>query len=347
MFFGQMGIAGAAAFCRRMGIGLRAGVDLLRLLDAESRHGSSRQQQMIAEVLEAVKQGEPISEAMAARSVFFPRLMVALTRVGESTGKLEQTFLTLADHYDQQVSLRRRFLKSIAWPLIQLPIGLGVISWMIYLMGVLTPVGGGEMADMLGFGLRGSSGVLIFWAYIACVAAILWSLYYGFRKNLGGVQNLLPLFYLVPKLGPAVQTITLSRFTRTLALSLGAGLDPIRSVKLSLNSTDSDYYSGGGKIFETAVRDRGETLAEGLRATDLFPEDFLHLVDVAELSGTESESIEHLAGQYEERAKMAVTTLSGIATGVIWLAVAGVMIYLILRLAMNVFGAYDLASQPI
>ena len=347
MFFGTMGNAAAGAFCRRMGIGLRAGADLLRLLEAESRHGSPRQREMIAEVLHRVEQGYQISESMAEHGRFFPRLMISLTRVGESTGKLEKTFLTLADHYEHQLALRRQFLKSIIWPGIQLTIGLGVISLMIYLMGILTSVGGGQMVDMLGFGLRGASGVLIFWSYIACIAAILWSLYYAYQKNLGGVQNLVPVLYLVPKIGPSLQTITLSRFTRTLALGLGSGLDPIRSVKLSLDSTDSDYYRSGGEVFESAIRDRGDTLADGLRETSLFPEDFLHLVEVAELSGTESESIDHLAGEYEQRAKMAMSTLSGIATLVVWLAVAGTLIFLILRLVMKIVGMYDTALQGI
>lgn len=347
MFFGTMGYSAAGAFCRRLGIGLRAGADVVRLLEAESRYGSPRQREMISGVLARVKEGFQISEAMQERSRFFPRLMVSLTRVGETTGKLEQTFLTLADHYENQVALRRQFFKSIAWPTIQLVIGLGVISLMIYLMGILTPAGGGQMEDMLGFGLRGGSGVLIFWAYIACIAAIIWAGLYGYQKNLGGVQNLIPILYLIPKLGPSLQTITLSRFTRTLALGLGSGLDPIRSVKLSLNSTDSDYYRSGGEIFESAIRDRGETLANGLRETDLFPEDFLHLVEVSELSGTETESIDHLANEYEERAKMAMSTLSGVATAVVWLTVAGTLIFLILRLAMKVFGAYDQALQGI
>lgn len=203
------------------------------------------------------------------------------------------------------------------------------------------------MEDMLGFGLRGGRGVLIFWCYIAGGAAVLASLFVAYKRNVGGIQNLIPLLYMIPGLGPSLQTITLSRFTRTLSLALGAGLDPIRSVKLSLDSTDSDYYRGGAKIFESAIRDRGDTMTGGLRSTELFPEPFLHMVEVSELSGTDSESIDHLAVEYERRAASAMKTLSGIATGVVWICVAGGMIFLILRIAMKIFGAYDAALQPI
>jgi type II secretory pathway component PulF len=346
MFFQRMGLAAAGGFCRRIGIGLRAGADVVRLLETESKYGSSMQRDAISRVVESVKSGFQISDAMKQNAKYFPRLMISMTKVGEDSGKLERTFLTLAAHFEQQVALRRQFMSSIAWPVIQLCLGLGVISLFIYLMGILTPAGGGQMTDMLGLGLRGGKGVLIFWCYIACVVAFLWAIYYAYQKNLGGIQNLVPVLYMVPKLGPSLQTITLSRFTRTLALALGAGLDPIRSVKLSLDSTDSDYYRSGGEVFESAIRDSGDTLAGGLRSTDLFPDPFLHLVEVAEMSGTESESIDHLSVEYEERAKMAMRTLSGVATAIVWLATAGTLIFFIFRLAMQYIGAINSALEP-
>ncbi|MEO1527352.1 MAG: type II secretion system F family protein [Planctomycetota bacterium] len=344
MFFQRMGLKPAGAFCRRMGVGLRAGADLLRLLTSESNYGPPRQREAIAYVLDGVKQGGEISTLMKERR-YFPKLMVTLTRVGEQTGKLERTFLTLAAHYENQAALRRQFLSSIAWPMIQLFLGLCVISIVIWIMGILTPAGGGEMIDILGFGLRGSSGVLIFWCYVGVVVAVLFGLYTAFMKNIGGVQNMVPIVYLVPKIGPSLQTITLSRFTRTLSLALGAGLDPIRSVKLSLDCTDSAYYQSGGLAFENAIRDRGDTMAGGLRSTDLFPDPFLQLVEVAELSGTESESIDHIADQYEEQARGAMRILSGVATGAIWVIVAGCLVFMIMRIAMVYIGGINDALQ--
>ncbi|MCA9139165.1 MAG: type II secretion system F family protein [Planctomycetales bacterium] len=335
MFFQRMSLSAAGAFCRRMGIGLRAGVDVVRLLDTESKFGTTRQRDAISDVTENVKAGFQISESMKRSSSFFPSLLISLVHVGEESGTLERTFLTLAEHYEHQVAIRRQFVSSIAYPVIMLTIGIGVVSLVIYLMGVLTAVGGGPMQDILGLGLRGGKGVLIFWGYIACILAVILACYMGFQRNLGGVQNLVPLLYKVPKIGPALQTITLSRFARTLALAMGAGLDPIRSVKLSLNSTDSDYYRSGADQFESSVRDRGDTLAGGLRSTYLFPEPFLHLIEVAEMSGTESESIDHLADDYEERAKMAMRVLAGVATTIITLTYILTMIFFILRIFMS------------
>ena len=132
-----------------------------------------------------------------------------------------------------------------------------------------------------------------------------------------------------------------------MSLGLDAGLDPIRSVKLALDSTDSDYYAVGGPKAEVAIREKGASLSGGLRSTDIFPDDFLVRIEMAELSGTDAESTEGLAKEYDQRAQMALKTIAGIATAIIWLTVAGALIFLIFRIVMFIASAYSDALSPI
>ncbi|MEM9368695.1 MAG: type II secretion system F family protein [Planctomycetota bacterium] len=340
----RMGLASARDFCRRMGTGLRAGVDVLRLLDSERKHGPPRQRSAADSVREATLSGRTLTDAMKDTREFFPPLLVSMTRVGEATGRMERTYLMLAEHYENQVTLRRGFMRAITWPMIQLVIGIGVISLLIYLMGILTAPTGGEMADILGLGLRGGSGVLIFWCYLAAIFGLIVAGYFAFRLNFAGVQNLIPLIYKIPGVGYALQTITLSRFAWTLSLALDAGLNPIESIRLALDATDSEYYRSSARDAESDIREGG-TLASALNATSIFPEEFITSVEVAELSGTDSESIDHLAREYDQRASAAMKTLAGIATGVIWLSVAGFLITMILRIFLFISGAYSEAFE--
>lgn len=341
-----MKLTSAAGFSRRLGVGLRAGADLIPLLRSEAKQGSSRQRAAVTALAENAKQGVALSETMRGHGRFFPPLLITMTRVGEETGRMERALLSLADHYDNQVTLRRSFYSSIALPLLQLAAGMGVVSLMIWLQGILTPATGGEMADMLGLGLRGTKGVLTFWMYLAVIVAIVLACIWAFRRNLGGVQNLVPLLYMIPVLGPSLQTITLARFCWTLSLTLDAGLDPIRGVGLALDATDSDYYRAGAEKSETAIRG-GATLADALRAADVFPEDFLGRVEAAELSGTDAESIGGLAREYDDRARLAMSALAKLASGLVWITMLVVMLFFIIRLIMNVLGAYSSALEGI
>ena len=346
VFSKRMGLAAAANFCRRFGTAVRSGMDLMRLLDMETKQGPAQQRAAMMGLHDGAKNGETLTTLMEEQKPFFPPLLVAMTRAGEATGRLDRTLLELANHYDSQLKLRRSFMTSISWSLIQLFAGIGVVSLLIWIMGVLTPPGGGKMPDILGFGLSGTSGVLKFWGYVAVffgmVAAGIWA----YRNNIGGVQNLIPLVYMIPVAGPEIQTIAIARFAWTLALCLDAGLDPIQAVRLALDSTDSDYYRSATDQTEVSIRS-GKSLAETLNATHLFPENFITHIDVAEMSGTDAESIDSLAKDYEERAKIAVRTLGAVATGLIWLLVTGMLIFGIFRIASFVFGVYSEALEPI
>ncbi|TWU36545.1 Type II secretion system protein F [Novipirellula aureliae] len=341
-----MKLSAAQGFCYRFGTGIKAGADLLVLLKSEAGYGSPRQRSAMLALRDGAKDGQLLSKSMKAEHPFFPPLLIAMTRVGEATGRLERSLLALANLYQHRLMLKRKFLTSLAWPGLQAFGGLMAISLLIWLLGVLTPPTGGEMFDTLGFGLRGTSGVLQLWAYVGIFFVIIGGMIWAFFRNLGGVQNIIPILYLIPVVGPALQTITLSRFCWTLSLALDAGLDPIRSIDLALDSTDSDYYRGGSDLARDAILG-GATLSGGLKATNLFPEEFLTQVEISEISGTDAESIDRLAAEYDEKAKSAVSTISAIATGLIWLSVIVVLVFLILRMAMRIFGGYAEALEPI
>lgn len=325
---------------------MRSGMDLLRLLEMESQHGPAAKRSAMIALREGAKRGETLTTLMQQQRPYFPPLLVAMTRVGEITGRIDRTLLSLAAHYEHRLKLRRSFLSSIAWPAIQLLGGIFVISLLIYLLGMLVPPGGGEMFDPLGFGLRGATGVLIFWGYLALIFGAIALVIWGFIHNIAGVHNIVPLVYMIPVVGPAIQTITLARFSWTLALCLDSGLDPIQSVELALDSTDSEFYRSASKDAEAAIRS-GKTFSEALEATNLFPEDFITHVQVAEMSGTDAESMDSLAAEYDARAILAMRSLSGVATGVVWLTVMITLIFVILRMALRVFGGMYDATGPI
>ncbi|MGC6444653.1 MAG: type II secretion system F family protein [Rubripirellula sp.] len=339
-----MKLEAASKFTYRLGTGLGAGADLVRLLQSEASLGSARHRAAIWHLVHGTKGGESLSDLMQSNS-YFPSLMTSIVRVGEETGKIEEALLTLSKHYEHQIETRRSFISSITWPALQLVAGIMIISIMIYLLGVLT-TGGGQMTDMLGLGLRGSAGVLKFWLYLAIFFGVIAACIFAFARNLGGVQNLIPIIYRIPIFGSSLQTLTIRRLCWTLSIALGAGIDPIRAITLGLDSTDSDYYRDGAEKSKKAIRG-GASLSEALRATEVLPADFIQRVDIAEFAGVDAESFAQLSKEYDERAKQAMKILSGIATGVVRIVVMGVLIFMIFRIASSVFGFYQIPNEPI
>ncbi len=345
MFVNRMSFSAAAAFCYRFGTGLHAGADILVLLESEGRIGSARQQAAIKQLIVGVKQGEQLHVLMG-NDKFFPGLMTTMVRVGELTGKLEYLLSLLSEHYQRQQQLRRGFFGAIAYPAFMLTAAIGIISLLIYLMGILTPPSGGQMTDLLGWGLRGGTGVLIFWGYLLLVFGILGGAVFCFFRNVAGVQNIVPLIYMIPKLGQSIQTITIARFCRALSIALGAGLEPTASIALALDATDSDYYRAARDDTEQAILE-GATLSTALDRTRIFPDGFIGKIEIAEHSGTDSESIAFLAAEYDERAQRAMKVISRTISAVILVSVAFLLLYTMFRIMSVVFGFYEQAFEPI
>lgn len=340
MFSRRMSLRSTANFCRRVGISFRAGVDILRVLDSESRHGNNRQRSVMSAVHADLRKGNQLHAAMKQQATFFPPLLIAMTNAGEVTGSLDRTLIALADYYDERVKLYKEFLSRIMWPMIQLFAAVNILALLLMVLGMLKPAGGGEMADVTGLGLGiGMPGVLRLYAYVIFFGLMISAVIIGFQKNVAGVQNLVPVLYKVPVAGNALQTITLSRFCWTLALSLEAGVDPIRSLHLGLDATDSDYYRSAKDEIEKSIRG-GSDMGEALLATGVFPDEFITEIEVAEMSGTDAEAMHHLAAQYDIRAKSAMRTLASVASGLVWALVVIGMVVLILRMLMTVGGMY-------
>jgi len=336
----------ASNFCRRVGVGFRAGVDFLRLIDAESRYGTSRQRSVMADVHQTLRDGDQLNVAMKKHPTYFPPLLIAMTNAGEVTGTLDRTLIALADYYDERVKIYREFMSRIAWPMLQLFAAINILALLIYILGILRAPTGGEIYDVTGFGLRGGAGVLKLYGFVTLIGLAFASLIIGFQKNVAGVQNLIPILYKLPVAGEALQTITLARFCWTLALSLEAGIEPIRAIHLSLDATDSDYYRSAKDDVEKSIHG-GMTISESLHATGVFPEDFVTEVGVAEMSGTDAEAMHHLASQYDTRAKSAMRTLASIASGAVWAIVVISMVALLMKMIMGISGVYSEALKPI
>src|ERR1700730_17664061 len=96
-------------FTRDLALLLRAGArinDGLELLAADRDFGRLRP--VVADIRSRVVAGESFAEALARHEGLFPAMYVALIRVGEASGSLDQVLEVLADERHRTEALKRR-----------------------------------------------------------------------------------------------------------------------------------------------------------------------------------------------------------------------------------------------
>ncbi len=163
--------------------------------------------------------------------------MVAL---GEATGKLDAVFLRVADHYDHRLKLRRLFLAGITWPMIELALAVVVVGFLIWVTGAIGQMAGrttGEPKDILGLGLMGTQGLLIYSAGVTAVVFLTFLFIRAVGRGWFWTGPLQRGALLIPGLGHALRMLALERMAWTLAMTIDSGMDACRAVGLALRST--------------------------------------------------------------------------------------------------------------
>lgn len=321
----------SASLCRRLGSGLKAGVDVRRLLAEEARRGSPAHRANMQRISEQVNRGGTLAEAMRSCDGYFPPLMCDLVEVGEQTGKLERALLQLADHYDHLLQLRRQFLIGITWPMIQLVAAVLIITFLIWFLGVIQPPG---QRLVTVFGLAGETGALLFLTLVGLVAALVVFVWMTITRGWLGPLPMLVAMRL-PFIGKTLSTTALARMAWTLSMALDAGMDARRSMELALRSTQNPFYRSQARRVDAALLERVE-FHEALRRTGAFPEEFISDLAAAELSGTHSESMLRLAEQYQQRAAAASRIITLVLALAVWAVVAAFIVAVIISFFTNV-----------
>lgn len=322
-------------FCRRMGVGLKAGVDILRILDAETRTGDSAHRQAMQRVVERIRDGQTLASAMLDEKPYFPPLLVQLVHASELGGRLDQMFFYMAEYYEDLHKTRSFFISRISWPLFQLALAIAIIGLVILIQGLLSSSPTGPAYDASGLGLSGLNGFAVYCTVVGSIAVALGTVAHGVWKNWFNCHRILmPILQRIPSLGTALTTLGLSRLSMTLSMLLNAGVEAKRSTKQAFLSTGNFYFISGmnGALASIA---KGQSFGDAFDAAGVFPTDFLEAIRIGELSGTETESLDHLAVEYRERSKSALNTLASIASWAIYLATMTVIAFMVIKLGLQ------------
>ena len=322
-------------FCYRMATGLNAGVDILTLLQRETESGTPQNRRWMQEVVQRVRQGESLTDALSEQGNYFPSLMLEMVHVGEQSGRLGDVFQHLADHYASLQKLYRGFLAMIWWPAFEFVGAIFIISLLITVLGVIAESTQTEPIDIFGLGLPWQGNLTLFLGGVFVMVGSVFLLLCGLLRGWFGSA---PLAFAmrIPVLGSSLRLLSLSRFAWSFGMAIDAGMDALKSVQLGLSSTQNPMFmSYEGQILDGL--ERGRQFHEVLGAAGVFPDDFLDVIETAEISGTLTESLNRLSEDYQERAATAFRALSVVGGIAVMLMVGGMVIVCAISLIMKLY----------
>jgi len=338
----RIGLRTLAKMCHNVGTGLRAGVDIRRIWENEAARGSLRHRATMSDIRDRVASGDTMTSAIAQAEGYFPALVKEMVDVGERTGRLDQVFARLGEHYDTLLRMRRAFLIGIAWPVIELSLALLVIGLFILILGMIPS--GPEGPTITVFGLYGTRGLTI---YCSIVGAIFFVVAAGIMGLNNGWFRLDPFFRLLmnlPGIGQGLKVIAMSRLTWSMAMATDSDIDAARAAEIAIRTTQNSYYTSKIARIKDVIMGGGE-MREAFETAGGFPNDFLDMLHAGELSGRISESMQVLAKDYEDRTKLfygGVAVAAGVA---VFLLVGVVIIFMIVTFFMQYVNVLNNAAN--
>ncbi len=322
-----------AQLCHRLAIATNAGLEDRKIWRDEAERGSRAQQQAAEIIRDEIAAGNSLTEAISKTGKFYPPLFRSMIGVGENSGQLGRTYKRVAQHYDKTLAARRAFMGRLSWPLLQLCLALFVIGLLIWIMGLLPANTGpnGPQADILGLGLIGTPGLVVYLNVVILIAIGLILVIEAVRRGALWTRSFQRMIVNVPMIGGAIKTLALARFTWALQLVLDTSMDLRRALPLALDASGNEYFAQHGPAVARRIQ-QGSDLHSALVLTEAFPVELLDQIAVGEESGRLVETMKHQAEEYQERAGLAISILAQFAGYAVWAMVAAFIIVIIFRL---------------
>lgn len=330
------------ALCHAFRVGHNAGLTVAEVFEQQAQRGPVSARPLMARIATKLRQGEALEDALKAEGALLPPLFVTMVSVGEQTGNLPEVFHELERYYRGQLTLWREFIAHSVWPTIQLVAAIVVITLLILILGWLAE-NPAKAFDPLGFGV-GPEGAIKFLLSVAMFFGLLGLTYWLATRAMGQKVAVHRLLLKLPAIGPALEALALSRLARALKLTMDSTLAAHRAVQRSLRVTGNAAYEACADTAAQQIK-KGREIADVLRECDLFPEEFLQAIHTGEESGELPEVMARQADYYQEEAGRRMRTLTIVASFLVWLFVAGLIIWAIFRIALSILGVYQDAMR--
>ncbi len=324
-------------FSRQLHALLRGGLPILRALgsmqESATRPAIAR---LLADLCASLDQGRELSAAMARHPRDFPTLYIAMVRVGEQTGRLDEILARLAAWLEFDRKSRERVKAALRYPsfvLAAMAIALVVVN--VFVIPRFAGVYKSMRVELpwMTRALIGFSDFVLGWwpALLALVVGGAFA-FRAWRRTDAGRVAWDRLTLRLPIAGRILRHAALARFARSLSMSLRSGLPASLGIQLVAHTVGNEFMASRFERLRTGI-ERGESLLRGCAATGVFTPMVLQMIAVGEESGTLDEMLEHVAEFYEEDVDYDLQRLSAAIEPVMILLLGGV----VLVLALGVF----------
>lgn len=266
----------------------------------------------LVQVADDLQGGSSISKAIERHPKVFTKFYVNMVRAGEESGKLDETFIFLADYLDRTYEVTSKARNALIYPAFVISTFIVV---MILMLTLVIPristilVEAGQEIPVYTQVVIGISNFFINYGLFLLIFVILGGVFmWRYSRTGPGKLILDDAKMAIPFVGTLYRKLYLSRISDNLSTMLTSGISMVESIEITATVVGNSIYEE--LLNDTVEKVRGgSSVSEALSGTEEIPGIMLTMIKVGEETGELGSILKTLSKFYRREVTNAVDTL--------------------------------------
>ena len=336
-----------AIFSRQFATMINSGLSLLRALNILSEQTENPMLAMaITGVRDDVERGSSLSASMTKHPKVFTTLFVSMVRAGETGGQLDTVLMRVADNFEADYKLKQKVKSAMTYPVVVAGIAVMLVTIMLLFVvptfaGMFTGLGGElPLPTKILLMLSQQAKILVPLFIVSSIGGTI--AYKRARKASPEARLKFDQIKLkIPVFRDLFQKVAVSRFARTLALLLRAGVPVLQALDIVADTTGNEVLARAAHDVKASVRG-GESVSAPLEKHDVFPPMVVQMIAVGEDTGAIDSMLDKIADFYDQEVESTTESLTSLLEPIMIAVLGGIVGAMVIALYMPMFKIFDL-----
>ncbi|WML54211.1 type II secretion system F family protein [Neobacillus sp. PS3-12] len=303
-------------YLRQFATLIRAGitiVDATRILSEQTE--SKNLKKALLGIEQELRQGNPLSEAVARYSKIFSPMFINMVKAGEAGGNMDETLERLAEHFEKLHFTRQKIISALAYPL---TVGVLAIGVVIFLLVNVVPTFvnmfssmGSKLPAITTFVLSASSVMQVYWWLVVLGMAVIFAGFLFMRSNRKRKYYLDYMTLRMPIFGKMMQKAAIARMMRTMSSLFASSVPILQAMEIIEKIVENEVIA---KVILEArdSLEKGRSMTEPMKQHWVFPPLVTQMIAIGEETGSLDEMLGKVADFYESEVEAATDRLKAL-----------------------------------
>lgn len=331
---------------RQLGELIEAGLPVATAISSLERFcGHDKTKKLLVDVGRRVRSGQSFYEAMEAQVGIFSKVQLALLKIGEKSGTLDDVLCRIADLMEAQMELRGKIRSALMYPFFILGFS-SLLCWglVTFLLPTFIPIWEGSKVDLNDYPvtlmLIRLSKLMKSFTDEAILLLFLVGLVLVFRRLLTTPegQDALGKFVLkIPLLGSYLQLTATAEASSTMGRLLESGMPLLEALDLTAETASNPVIANALKLAAVDLR-QGNDLSVAFERMDVFPQLFVQMVAVGESTGNLPSMLSRVSTYYKRQLDDSLKGMTALIEPLMMVVIGGIVFVFILGVFLPVVG---------